>query len=305
MGCWPAAINMKTNELAELTAFVAVAEEKSFRRAAARLNLTPSTLSHSLRTLEERIGVRLLNRTTRTVSTTEAGQALLARIGPAFFAIESAMEAVNVFRDKPHGTVRLSVPVLAARMVLAPVLGRFAQTYPDVKLEIAANDGFVDIVRDGFDAGIRLGESLDQDMIAMPVTGEFRTAVVASPGYFSSRPPPQKPQDLREHLCIGQRGISSGALYRWEFEKDGEALALAVDGPLVLDNHDLTVAAALDGVGIACTVESVAAPHIEAGRLVRVLADWCPRYPGFFLYYPGRRQVSGALHALLEMLRRP
>jgi DNA-binding transcriptional LysR family regulator len=295
---------MKSNELAELTAFVAVAEERSFRGAAARLNLTPSTLSHSLRALEERIGVRLLNRTTRNVSTTEAGQALLARIGPAFSAIDSAMEGINAFRDKPHGTIRLSVPLLAASMVLSPVFRRFAQMYPNVILEVAANDGFVDIVRDGFDAGIRLGESVDQDMIAIPVTDEFRTAVVASPDYFANRPPPQKPQDLRDHLCIGQRGISSGALFRWEFEKAGEALALPVKGPLVLDNHDLAVAAALDGVGVACTVESVTYPHIEAGRLVRVLADWCPRYPGFFLYYPGRRQLSGAVHALLEMLRR-
>jgi DNA-binding transcriptional LysR family regulator len=293
---------MRANEFAELTAFVAVAEARSFRRAAIRLNLTPSTLSHSLRALEERLGVKLLNRTTRTVSTTDAGRALLAELAPAFATIETAVEGVNAYRARPHGTVRLNVPHMAAIMVLAPILGRFARDYPDVMLEIAANDAFIDIVREGFDAGIRLGESLDQDMIAMRVSPDFRTAIVGSPDYFATHPAPETPHDLHKHLCIGYRA-ARGDLYRWEFEKDGKPLAVQVAGPLIIDSPNLLISAALDGVGLAFATESVVADHLASGRLVRALEDWSPSFPGFFLYYPGRRQTSAALRALLSMVR--
>lgn len=296
---------MRTGDLGELAAFVAIAEEGGFRRAAARLNLTPSTLSHSLRSLEGKLGVRLVSRTTRTVALTEAGHALLRRIGPAFASIETAVETVNDFRDHPAGTIRVSVPRTVAARVLAPKFRAFTERYPDVTLEIAAENGFVDIVRQGFDAGIRLGESLERDMIAVRVTPDLATAVVASPDYFARFPPPETPRDLHRHRCVGWRRIGSGALYRWEFEKDGRALSVAVNGPLVLDDPDLMVEAALDGVGLAYSTEQHIGGHLASGRLVRVLEDWCPPYPGFFLYYPSRRQAPAALRALVDMLRMP
>jgi DNA-binding transcriptional LysR family regulator len=293
---------MRANEFAELTAFVTVAEEKSFRRAAARLNLTPSTLSHSLRALEERLGVRLLNRTTRAVSPTPAGQALIEQATPSLAGLKAAMEGVNAFKSRPHGTVRLNVPHMAAVMVLAPVLRRFALEYPDVTLEIASNDAFVDIVRAGFDAGVRLGESIAQDMRAVRVSPDFKTAIVGSPDYFKRRPVPKTPYDLDKHLCIGYRA-AGGTVYRWEFEKRGKPLIVQVKGPLIVDSPSLLFAAALDGVGLAFATESAAADHLLSGRLVQVLKTWSPSFPGFYLYYPGRLRASAALRALVEMLR--
>src|SRR5476649_1042138 len=232
MGYWLLFSNrggvMRTNELGELTAFIAVAEEKSFRRAAARLNLTASTLSHSLRALEERLGVRLLNRTTRTVSPTAAGQLLLAQIA-------SAVEDVNAFRQHPHGSLRINAPRIAAQRVFTPIFQRFARDYPDVTLEVALNDGFVDIVKEGFDAGVRLRSDIQQDMNAVRVTPDFTAAVYGSPAYFRRFPLPVTPQDLQQHLCIGRREIASGALYRWQFEKEGKQWVVPVRGPLVLD----------------------------------------------------------------------
>lgn len=296
---------MKTGDLGELAAFVAIAEEGGFRRAAARLNLTASTLSHSLRSLEQKLGVRLVNRTTRTVSLTEAGHALLAQIGPAFASIETAVETMNDFRDHPAGTIRLSVPRTIVARVLTPKFRAFADLYSDVTLEIAAENGFVDIVKQGFDAGIRLGESLDRDMVAVRVTPDLRTAVVASPEYLSRFSPPETPRDLHRHRYIGWRQTGSGALYRWEFEKDGRALNVAVNGPLVLDDPDLMLGAALEGVGLAYATEQYMGGHLASGRLIRVLEDWCPSYPGFFLYYPSRRQSPAALRALVDVLRIP
>ena len=294
---------MRANEFAELAAFIAVAEELSFRRAAARLNLTPSTLSHTLRALEKRLGVRLLNRTTRTVSPTDAGRALLETITPAFATIESAIEDVNAFRAKPHGTVRLNVPLMAATNVLAPIFGAFARDYPDVILEVAVNDGFVDIVKQGFDAGIRLGERLEQDMTAVRVTRDMRIAIVGAPEYFVRHTPPATPYELVRHSCIGYRQITSGVLYRWEFEEEGKSFSVPVTGPLVLDSLDLMIAAAVDGVGLAHTPESAVADQLASGALVRVLDTWCTSFPGFYLYYPGRRQTSAALRALVDTLR--
>jgi DNA-binding transcriptional LysR family regulator len=294
---------VRTNQFAELKAFIAVAEERSFRRAAARLDLTPSTLSHSLRSLEETLEIRLLNRTTRNVSLTEAGETLLRRVAPAFGAIEAAVEGVNEFSDTLHGTIRINVPLMAAHMVLAPMFGAFARAYPRVTLEVAVNDATVDVVKQGFDAGIRFGESLQQDMIAVPVSPQMRIAVVGSPDYFERNPPPKTPNDLHRHQCIGFRAITSGTLYRWDFDRDGREFSVQVTGPLVVDTHELMVSAALDGVGLGYATESVVRGHLATGRLIRVLEKWCAPFPGFYLYYPGRRHVPMALRALIDTIR--
>ena len=294
---------MRGTEYAELAAFVAVAQERSFRRASMRLGLSPSALSHTIRELEERLGAKLLNRTTRSVAPTDAGLSLLGRLAPAFADIAGAVGAVSAFRDQPSGTVRLNLPKLAAQTTLAPAFGRFARAYPDVHLELTVDDGLTDIVAGGFDAGIRPGERVQRDMVAVRVTPDLRTAVVGSPGYLGLRPRPRTPHDLRDHACINYRWAGSRALYRWPFEKAGETLEVAVEGPLTLNDTDLILAAALDGVGLACTLESVVAGHVAAGRLVRLLEEWCQPFSGFFLYYPGRRQVPTALRALIDFLK--
>lgn len=294
---------MRGAEYAELAAFVAVAQERSFRRAATRLSLSPSALSHTIRELEERLGAKLLNRTTRSVAPTDAGLSLFNRLAPAFSDIAGAVEAVSAFRDRPSGTVRLNLPRLAAVIVLAPAFGDFTRAYPDVRLELTVDDSLTDIVAGGFDAGIRLGERVQQDMVAVRVTPDLRVAVIGSPGYFASRGQPHTPPDLRQHACINYRWTESGALYRWKFEREGEALDVAVEGPLTLNDTDLILAAALDGVGLAYLLERRVAGHLAAGKLVRVLDEWYPPFPGFFLYYPGRRQMPPALRALIDFLQ--
>ncbi len=294
---------MRGTDYAELSAFVAVAQERSFRRAAARLGLSPSALSHTVRELEERLGAKLLNRTTRSVAPTEAGASLYAGLAPAFADIAGAVKAVNRFRDRPSGTVRLNLPKLAADLALAPAFGRFARLYPDVHLDLVVDDGLTDIVASGFDAGIRPGERVQRGMVAVRVTPDLRVAVVGSPGYLASRPPPATPRDLKDHTCINYRFVGSGALFRWPFGRNGETLEIGVEGPLTLNNTDLIHAAALDGVGLACTIEDRVTHDVSAGRLVRVLEDWCLPLPGFFLYYPGRRQLPPALRALIDVLR--
>lgn len=298
-------MNTASSTVLELTGFVLVAKERSFRRAAAHLGVTPSALSHAMRALEERVGVRLLHRTTRQVNLTDAGQLFYGQVEPALQAIGLAMESVNAFRDQPRGKLRINVPYLAADMVLAQRFGEFNRAYPDITLEVAINDHFVDIVETGFDAGIRLGESVAKEMIAVRVTPDLRSAIVASPAYWEAHPPPQTPKDLRQHRCISFRAGASGNLHPWEFEKDGEAIALQLAGPLILDNNDMMIAAALGGVGVAPVVESTIEQELREGRLVQVLADWSPRFSGFFLYYPGRRQHSLALRALVDFLRLP
>ncbi|MBV6820304.1 LysR family transcriptional regulator [Rahnella sp. PD12R] len=297
---------MRTNELGELTAFVAVAEEKSFRKAAARLNLTASTLSHSLRALEERLGVRLLNRTTRTVSPTEAGIALLAEIAPAFAAIAGAVEKVNTFRETPQGTVRINTPRIAADLVFMPQFKQFSQDFPDIRLELATNDGFVDIVSEGFDAGVRIRGDVQQDMSAVRLTPDFHSAVYGSPEYFTRHPEPLSPADLQHHACIGRREITGGALYRWEFEKEGKQIAVPVSGPLIVDSVTMMTRIALDGIGLVYTARSPEHDALVAqGLLIRVLEDWSVTFPGFFLYYPGHRQLSAALKAVIKSFRLP
>lgn len=295
---------VRANHLAELRAFAVVAGERSFRRAAAQLNVTPSTLSHSLRSLEESLGVRLLNRTTRTVSLTEPGEALLRELESAFSVIENAVERVNEYREKPRGTVRLNVSLLAAQLVLAPVLARFARTYPEITLEISIDDAAVDVVKLGCDAGIRFGESLQLDMVAVPVSPKMRIAVVGSPGYWEAHPAPHLPEDLKQHRCIGYRAAGSGMLLPWEFERAGHSVSVDVRGQLVVTSHAMMVMAALEGAGVGYATEAAVEEHLASGRLVRVLEDWCPPFPGFFLYFADRR-ASAALRALIEMVRAP
>jgi DNA-binding transcriptional LysR family regulator len=294
---------MERADLSDLAAFVSVATHRSFRRAAVELRVSPSALSHAIRGVEERLGVRLLNRTTRSVAPSEAGERLLARLRPALRDIADAVEDVNAFRATPAGTLRLNVPRPAAQLLLAPVMARFLAANPQMRLEIVADDGFVDIVSAGFDAGVRLGESVERDMVAVPLGPPQRFAIVGSPEYIRSHGKPRTPADLRRHPCIRYR-FPSGVLYRWPFEKDGQALEVDVDGPVTLGEPELMVRAALDGVGLALAFEGLVTSSLAGGRLVRVLQDWCPTFPGFYLYYPSRRQLPAGLRAFIEMVRK-
>lgn len=270
---------MRGTEYAELVAFVAVAEEHSFRRAAARLRLSPSTLSHMVRDLEDRLGARLLNRTTRSLAPTDAGAALLGKISPAFEEIAAAVDAVRTFNDRPSGTVRVNLPRAAAEVIFAPASGRFGQEYPAVQLELTIDDGFVDTVASGYDAGVRLGEFVERDMVAVRLTPDLRFAVVGSPDYFASRSRPMTPHDLRDHACINHRLDRSGALFRWRFAKGSESYKMAVEGPITTNDLTIGLTAAIEGAGLIRTLEAQVARHVEAGRLVQVLEDWCPSIP--------------------------
>ena len=293
---------MVRDDLSILTVFLTVAEERSFTRAGKRMGVSPSAISHAIRSLEEDIGVRLLSRTTRSVAPTDAGEQLLARLRPALADIREAVNHVSGFRDQPAGRVRLLVPRLAAMTVLAPKLGQFARDYPDIVLDVTTDDSRVDIVAAGFDAGIHFGEYIEKDMIAVRVSQDHRPAIVGSPTYFKSHPRPKLPRDLLSHRCINFRHGSAG-LYRWEFEKGKKSLSVAVNGPLIVDDLDIVTRAAIDGVGLAFMSEEHATPHLATGTLVRVLEDWCQPFPGFFLYYPSRRQQPAALSALIKALR--
>jgi DNA-binding transcriptional LysR family regulator len=293
---------MVRDELSVLSAFLAVAEERNFTRAAKRLNVSTSGLSHAIRRLEEQIGVRLLARTTRSVSPTEAGDQLLASLRPALGDIRSKLAEIAGSQNRPVGRVRLIVPRFAARTVLAPKLGRFVRTYPDVLLDVTTDDSHVDLVAAGYDAGIQFGEYIAQDMIAVRVSPDVRPAIAAAPGYFALHGKPQSPHDLLRHQCINFRHRGEG-IYRWELDKDDESVAVAVSGSLIVDDVDLVIQAAIDGAGLAFIGDDLAAPHLASGALERVLEDWCPPFPGFFLYYPSRRQHPAALSALIEMLR--
>lgn len=293
---------MDRDELGALAAFVAVAEERSFTRAAGRLGVSPSALSHAVRGLEERMGVRLLARTTRSVARTDAGEQLFARVKPAFEDVRLAVGEVSSLRDRPAGRVRLVLPRSAAMIALVPKLGRLAREHPEVVLEVTTDNSRVDLVAGGFDAGIEIGEFIQKDMVAVRVSEDLRAAIVASPSYFESHPKPRHPRDLLGHACVNFRQGSRG-VYRWEFEKGRQSLAVAVDGPLVVDDAEVHVRAAVDGVGVVWTLEHYAAPFLAAGKLARVLEDWCQPFPGYFLYYPSRRQQPAALSALIETLR--
>ena len=287
-----------------LAAFAVVADERSFTRAAVRLGVSTSAVSHSIRALEERLGVRLLARTTRTVAPTDAGERLLAQLRPALDEIEAALTEVGQLREVPAGTIRLIAPSVAIAMTVSPKLAKFTRDYPDVVLDITTeDDSRRDLIAARFDAGIHLGEFLQRDMVAVKVSGEQRAAIVAAPSYFDSRPKPKAPRDLTAHRCIRYRMGAGGPVYRWEFEKRGKPVTVSVSGPLVVNDVELTLRAALDGVGLAFALEEHVAERIARGELVRVLEDWCPPFDGFFLYYPSRRQQPAALQALVDALR--
>lgn len=297
---------MVKDELSVLSAFLAVAEERSFTRAARRLGVSPSALSHAIRGLEERIGVRLLARTTRSVAPTEAGEQFIARLGPALADVRGALDQVAGLRDKPAGPVRLVASRLAARMVLAPKLAEFARNYPDVVLDLTVTEeSRLDLVGAGFDAGIHLGEFIERDMVAVRVSKDQRAAIVGAPSYFASHPRPRSPRDLTAHRCINFRHGRHGSsgVYHWEFDKGRKSLSVAVKGPVIVDDVEVLLHAVSDGVGLAYTLEEHVAPHLASDALVRVLEDWCPPFAGYFLYYPSRRQQPAALSALIEMLR--
>ncbi len=293
---------MRTGDFADFAIFVAIAEAGSLRAAAARLDLQPSTVSHGLRALEERLGVRLFHRTTRSVALTEAGQALLAQVAPALAALEAAEEVVNDFRAHPAGRVRLSVPRGIASCVLLPQLRAFMERCPEVQLDIAADNGFVDIVSAGFDAGVRLGGSVARDMVAVRITPPVQAVIVAAPEYLARHAAPQTPQDLTQHRCIGFRQLGGGTRYRWEFARDGAAFERAVASALVLDDPELMLDAAARGLGLTYALDVFCRDYLADGRLRPLLEDWLPHYDGFFLYYPNR-QPSAALRALCEVLR--
>ena len=287
----------------DILAFVAVAREGSFTRAAAKLGVSQSALSQTVRALEERLDLRLLVRTTRSVSATEAGEQLLRTVAPRFDEIETALALLSERRDKPAGNIRISAGEHSALTVLQPAIARLLPDYPDIHVEVVVDNGMTDIVAARCDAGVRLGEQVAKDMIAMPIGPDFRMAIVASPAYFARHAPPATPQDLTAHNCINMRLPTLGGLFAWEFAKDGHALKVRVEGQLIVNNMALRLHSALDGLGLACLPEDVVLPCLADGRLVRVLDDWCPAYAGYQLYYPSRRHPSPAFTVLLDALR--
>ncbi|MBV9378130.1 MAG: LysR family transcriptional regulator [Alphaproteobacteria bacterium] len=294
---------MPTGNLNDLLAFLAVGQERSFTKAAAKLGVSQSALSHTMRGLEERLGVRLLTRTTRSVAPTEAGERLLHSIGPLFEEIEVELGALSELREKPAGTIRLTATEYAADEILLPKLAKLLPAYPDIKIEIIIDYGLTDIVAGRFDAGVRNGEQVAKDMIAVRVGPDMRMAVVGSPSYFSARPPPEKPQDLIDHNCITLRLPTHGGLYAWEFEKDDRELRVRVDGQLTYNTTAQMLTASLAGLGLAYVPEGMAKPYLARGRLRRVLEDWCLPYSGYHLYYPSRRQPTPAFALLVNALR--
>lgn len=296
---------MKRNRLLDLDAFMAVAEKRSFTRAAADLDLSQSALSHTIRRLEARLGVRLLTRTSRSVAPTEAGERLLRTLRPAIDRIDVELQSIGELRERPAGTIRITTSDHAARTCLWPALRGMLRDYPEVKIELHIDNGFIDLAGEGFDAGVRLGEALARDMIAVRIGPDLRMAIVGSPDYFARHPAPRAPQDLTDHACINLRMNSSGGLYVWELEKNDRALRIRVDGQLTFNDSALMVQAAIDGYGLAHVVEDQAAAPLADGRLIRVLDDWCAPFAGHHLYYPSRRQHSAAFQLLIRTLRFP
>ena len=294
---------MAQNKINDLQAFVAVARDQSFTKAAAKLGITPSALSHSMRVLEERLGVRLLARTTRNVAPTEAGERLMQSIAPLFDQIAAEVEALGELRDKPAGTIRITCTDDTIELYLRPMLAQFLMDYPDITLELFVDYGFTNVVEERFDAGIRLGEALSKDMIAVRISPDWRLAVVGSPAYFDRCPPPQTPHELTNHACVNIRHRPSGAVYAWEFEKDGKAFTVKGEGQLVFNSILHVLNAAVDGIGLSYVPEQLAAPYLADGRLREVLSEWCPYFQGFHLYYPNRRQASPAFSVFVEALK--
>ena len=287
----------------DIQAFIAVAREKSFTKAAAGLGVSPSALSHTIRNLEERVGVRLLARTTRNVAPTEAGERLLKSVAPLFEQINHEIERIGELRNTPAGNIRITCSDDAAEGLLRPMLPAFLEKYPDISVEISIDYGFTNIVSERFDAGIRLGESISKDMIAVRMGPDWRLSVVGTPGYFNTHPLPVIPQDLAQHRCINIRHSPAGSVYAWEFEKAGRKLNIRVNGPLLSNSIIHVLNGALDGIGLAYVPEAMAKPHIENGTLIEVLADWSPTFEGFHLYYPNRRHTSSAFVAFDDAVR--
>ena len=294
---------MRREELIDLSAFAAVAEERSFTRAAAKLGTSQSALSHTINRLESRVGVRLLTRTTRRVAPTEAGEKMLQALAPALDAIAHAVASARELREKPAGTIRITTSEHAAHAVLWPALEKLLPNHPDVRVELVIDSGFTDIVAERFDAGVRLGESIAKDMVAVRIGPDLRMAVVGSPDYFAAHPKPRTPQDLAEHQCVNLRLPTAGGLYAWELQKGNRELHVRVDGQVAFNNVPMTLRAAAAGFGLACVLDDQAAPMIADGRLIRVLEDWCPPFAGYHLYYPSRRQPSAAFSLLVDALR--
>lgn len=294
---------MRGNELGDLVAFLAVAEERSFTRAAAKLGVSQSALSYTIRRLETRLGVRLLNRTTRSVAPTEGGERLLRTLRPAFEQIDTELEAVGELREKPAGTVRIAANDHAADTLLWPALERLLPDYPDIKVEIDIDYGLTDIVQGRYDAGVRLGDQVAKDMIAVRIGPDLRMAIVGAPSYFAHRSEPKSPKELVHHRCINFRQPTAGGLYAWEFEKRGRELRVRVEGQLVFNRMSPMLIAARAGFGLACLMDDIVVTDVAEGRLIRVLADWCPPFSGYHLYYPSRRQPSPAFSLLVSALR--
>jgi len=294
---------MRREELVDLNAFLTVAEEQSFTRAAAKLGTSQSALSYTVRRLETRLGVRLLTRTTRRVAPTEAGERLLRTLGPALEEIGAELAGLSELRDKPAGRIRITAAEHAAQTVLWPVLERLLPDYPDLHVELAIDSGFTDIVAERFDAGIRLGESIAKDMVAVRVGPDLRMAVVGAPAYFATHPKPRMPQDLALHQCINLRLPTNGGLYAWELEQGERALRVRVEGQLAFNSPMMILRAAKAGFGLACVLEDHVLAGVADGSLIRVLEDWCPPFPGYHLYYPSRRQPSAAFALLVDALR--
>jgi DNA-binding transcriptional LysR family regulator len=294
---------MQRSNLNDLAALLAVARERSFTKAAAKLGVSQSALSHTIRELEARLGVRLLTRTTRSVSPTQAGERLLQTVGPRLDDIEAELVALSELRDKPAGTIRLTATEFAVDTLLLPKLTKLLRDYPDIKVEIVVDYGLTDIVAERYDAGVRSGEQVAKDMIAVRIGPDMRMAVVGSPAYFKKRPAPKKPQDLIDHSCINLRLTTHGGVYAWEFEKGGRELKVRVDGQLTFNASAQMMNGALAGLGLAYVPEGMVQAHIAKGRLKRVLEDWCEPYPGYHLYYPSRRQPSAAFALLVDALR--
>jgi DNA-binding transcriptional LysR family regulator len=294
---------MQREQLADLAAFVAVAQERSFTRAAAKLGITQSTLSHTIRRLESRLGLRLLARTTRSVAPTDAGERLLLTVGPAFEEIDAKVDSLSELRERPAGSIRITATEHAAEAILMPALERLLPKYPDIKVEITVDYGLTDVVAERYDAGVRLGEQVAKDMVAVRIAPDMRMAAVAAPSYFAKRRPPRVPQDLADHQCINLRLPTLGGMYAWEFEKAGRELRVRVDGQLAFNDPSMSLRAARAGMGIAYVLEDIVQPDIDSGRLVRVLAEWCAPFSGYHLYYPSRRQPTPAFALIVEALR--
>jgi DNA-binding transcriptional LysR family regulator len=294
---------MRGSNLNDLMAFLAVANERSFTKAAAKLGLSQSALSHTLRNLEERLGVRLLTRTTRSVAPTEAGERLLQTLGPRFEEIDAELAALSELRERPAGTIRITATEYAVDTLLWPKLAKFLARYRDIKVEVISESALTDIVTQRFDAGVRIGEQVAKDMIAVRIGPDLRMAVVGTPSYFKRQAEPKKPQDLINHRCINLRLPTQGGLYAWEFEKGARKLKVRVEGPLTFNGSYQMLNAALAGFGVAYVPEDLTQPHLARGRLKRVLEDWCPPFSGYHLYYPSRRQTTPAFALLVEALR--